>query len=114
MRNLSDEVKTFYLEYKINEGPWSPYDTVTVSASSPVTRLLTVTQNTTIQWRALENSYTQFDPNSPYQVSQVETVICDSTTTTTLPPVKYIFEPIVSTNRAVSYTHLTLPTTPYV
>ena len=56
-----------------------------------------------MQWRALENSYTQFDLNSPYQVSQVETVICESTTTTTLPPVKYIFEPIVSTNRVCDF-----------
>ena len=103
MRNLSDQVKTFYLEYKLNDGPWTNYDTVTINASSPITRPLNVTQNSTIQWRALDNSYTQYDLNSPYQVSQVETVICESTTTTTLPPVKYIFEPIVSTNRVCDF-----------
>ena len=103
MRNLSDQVKTFYLEYKLNNGPWTNYDTVTVNASSPVTRKLTVSDNTTIQWRAVENSFTQFDLNSPYQLSQAETVICQSVTTTTLPPVKYIFEPIVSTNRVCDF-----------
>ena len=103
MRNLSDQVKTFYLEYKLNDGPWTNYDTVTINASSPITRPLNVTQNSTIQWRALDNSYTQYDLNSPYQASQVETVICESTTTTTLPPVKYIFEPIVSTNRVCDF-----------
>ncbi len=103
MRNLSDQVKTFYLEYRINNGPWVSHDIVTVNASSPATSTLNVTQNSTVQWRALENSYTQFDLNSPYQVSQVETVICESTTTTTLPPVKYIFEPIVSTNRVCDF-----------
>ena len=103
MRNLSDQVKTFYLEYRINNGPWVSHDIVTVNASSPATSTLNVTQNSTVQWRALENSYTQFDLNSPYQLSQVETVICESTTTTTLPPVKYIFEPIVSTNRVCDF-----------
>ena len=103
VRNLSDQVKTFYLEYKLNDGPWTNYDTVTINASSPITRPLNVTQNSTVQWRALDNSYTQYDLNSPYQVSQVETVICESTTTTTLPPVKYIFEPIVSTNRVCDF-----------
>ena len=84
MRNLSDQVKTFYLEYKLNDGPWTNYDTVTINASSPITRPLNVTQNSTIQWRALDNSYTQYDLNSPYQVSPV------------------------------SYTHLTLPTRIFV
>jgi hypothetical protein len=99
IRNLSDEVKTFYLENKLNNSGWSRYDLVTINPTSAITRTITLTQNTTIQWRALESSYEQFDPDSPYQVSDVKTIVCETTTTTTLPPVKYIFEPLISTNR---------------
>ena len=52
IRNLSDQVKTFYLEYKLNDGPWTNYDTVTINASSPITRPLNVTQNSTVQWES--------------------------------------------------------------
>jgi hypothetical protein len=99
IRNLSDEVKTFYLENKLNNSGWSQYELVTINPTSAVTRNITLTQNTTVQWRALESSYEQFDPSSPYQVSDEKTIICETTTTTTLPPVKYIFEPLISTNR---------------
>ena len=103
IRNLSDEVKTFYLENKLNNSGWSRYDLVTINPTSAITRTITLTQNTTIQWRALESSYEQFDPNSPYQVSDEKTIVCETTTTTTLPPVKYIFEPLISTNRVCDF-----------
>jgi len=103
IRNLSDELKTFYLENKLNNSGWSQYELVTINPTSAITRNITLTQNTTIQWRALESSYEQFDPGSPYQVSDTKTIVCETTTTTTLPPVKYIFEPIVSTNRVCDF-----------
>jgi hypothetical protein len=103
IRNLSDEVKTFYLENKLNNSGWSRYQLVTINPTSAVTRTITLTQNTTVQWRALESSYEQFDPNSPYQVSDEKTIVCETTTTTTLPPVKYIFEPLISTNRVCDF-----------
>ena len=99
IRNLSNESKSFYVEYRIDDGPWTNYDLVTINPTSGTTRFLNITQNQKIQWRALDSSYTQFAIASPYQISNAETAICETTTTTTLPPVKYIFEPLVSTNR---------------
>ena len=99
IRNLSNESKRFYLEYRIDDGPWSNYDSVTISPTSATTRSLNITQNQKIQWRALDSAYTQFAIDSPYQVSNAETAICVTTPTTTLPPTKYIFEPLISTNR---------------
>ena len=99
IRNLSNEVKSFYVEYRIDDGPWTNYDLVTINPTSGTTRFLNITQNQKIQWRALDSTYTQFATSSPYQISNAETAICETTTTTTLPPVTYIFEPLVSTNR---------------
>ena len=99
IRNLSNESKRFYLEYRIDDGPWSNYDSVQINPTSAATRSLNITQNQKIQWRALDSAYTQFAIDSPYQVSNAETAICETTPTTTLPPTKYIFEPLVSTNR---------------
>ncbi|NDD48907.1 MAG: LPXTG cell wall anchor domain-containing protein, partial [Alphaproteobacteria bacterium] len=79
------------------------YELVTINPTSAITRNITLTQNTTVQWRALESSYEQFNPSSPYQVSDVKTIVCETTTTTTLPPVKYIFEPLISTNRVCDF-----------
>ena len=62
IRNLSNEVKSFYLEYRINDGSWSPYEFLTINPTSSTTRLLRINQNQKIQWRALDSSYTQFDP----------------------------------------------------
>ena len=99
IRNLSNESKRFYLEYRIDDGPWSNYDSVQINPTSAATRSLNITQNQKIQWRALDSAYTQFAIDSPYQVSNAETAICVTTPTTTLPPTKYIFEPLISTNR---------------
>jgi LPXTG-motif cell wall-anchored protein len=103
IRNLSNEVKTFYLETNAT-GSWAPYDTVTIDATSSLTKTLTVLQNQTVQWRALETSYAQWSLDSPYQVSNIETVNCTPTTTTTVPVTrKYIFEPLISTNRVCDF-----------
>ena len=102
IRNLSNEVKMFYLESNAN-GSWAPYDTITINPTSSLTRTLTALQNQTIQWRALETSYTQWSLDSPYQVSNIETVNCTPTTTTTVPQPRYIFEPIISTNRVCDF-----------
>ena len=104
IRNLSNEVKMFYLESNAN-GSWAPYDTITINPSSSLIRTLTALQNQTIQWRALETSYAQWSLDSPYQVSNIETVNCTPTTTTTTVPVtrKYIFEPLISTNRVCNF-----------
>ena len=101
IRNLSNEVKTFYLETKTDNGIWTLFDTVTINPTSSLIKSFTVLQNQTIQWRALETSYVQGSLNSPYQVSNIETVNCTvtTTTTTTVPEPRYIFEPIISTNR---------------
>ena len=49
IRNLSNEVKTFYLEYRINDGSnngsWVPYETITINPTSSTTRLLRINQN---------------------------------------------------------------------
>ena len=74
IRNLSNEVKTFYLETNSN-GSWARYDTITINPTSSITRTLTALQNQTVQWRALETSYTQWSLDSPYQVSNIETEI---------------------------------------
>jgi len=103
IRNLSNEVKTFYLETNSN-GSWARYDTITINPTSSITRTLTALQNQTVQWRALETSYTQWSLDSPYQVSNIETVNCTTTTTTTVPVTKkYIFEPLISTNRVCDF-----------
>jgi hypothetical protein len=102
IRNLSNEVKTFYLETNTN-GSWVFYDTITISQSSSLIKTLTVLQNQTVQWRALETSYAQWSLDSPYQVSNIETVNCTPTTTTTVPQPRYIFEPIISTNRVCDF-----------
>ena len=103
IRNLSNEVKSFYLEYRINDGAWSPYEFLTINPTSSTTRLLRINQNQKIQWRALDSSYTQFDPEAPYQISNAETAICETTPTTTIPEVTYIFEPYISTNRVCDF-----------
>jgi hypothetical protein len=102
IRNLSNEVKTFYLETNSN-GTWALYDTITINPTSSITRTLTVLQNQTVQWRALETSYAQWSLDSPYQVSNIETVNCTPVTTTTVPQPKYIFEPLISTNRVCDF-----------
>jgi len=102
IRNLSNEVKTFYLETNSN-GTWALYDTITINPTSSITRTLTALQNQTIQWRALETSYAQWSLDSPYQVSNIETVNCTPVTTTTVPQPKYIFEPLISTNRVCDF-----------
>jgi hypothetical protein len=102
IRNLSNEVKTFYLETNSN-GTWALYDTITINPTSSKTRTLTALQNQTVQWRALETSYAQWSLDSPYQVSNIETVNCTPVTTTTVPQPKYIFEPLISTNRVCDF-----------
>ena len=102
IRNLSNEVKTFYLETNSN-GTWALYDTITINPTSSITRTLTALQNQTVQWRALETSYAQWSLDSPYQVSNIETVNCTPVTTTTVPQPKYIFEPLISTNRVCDF-----------
>jgi len=96
-------VKSFYLEYRINDGSWSPYEFLTINPTSSTTRLLRINQNQKIQWRALDSSYTQFDPTAPYQISNAETAICETTPTTTIPEITYIFEPLISTNRVCDF-----------
>jgi hypothetical protein len=103
IRNLSNEVKSFYLEFRINDGSWSPYEFLTINPTSSTTRLLRINQNQKIQWRALDSSYTQFDPEAPYQISNAETAICETTPPITIPEVTYIFEPYISTNRVCDF-----------
>ena len=103
IRNLSNEVKTFYLEYRLNDGSWVPYETITINPTSSTTRIQGLTQNQKIQWRALESVYTQFAPDAPYQISNAETAICETAPTTTIPELKYIFEPLISTNRVCDF-----------
>ena len=100
--NLSDEVKSFYLERKIDNGPWSNYELVTVNPNSLIRRELSIPDGTTIQWRALDSSYTQFSQDSPYSISASNTLKC-TVEEVILPPVKYIFEPLISTNRVCDF-----------
>ena len=65
--------------------------------------MLRINQNQEIQWRALDSSYTQFDPTAPYQISNAETAICETTPPTTIPQDTYIFEPLISTNRVCDF-----------
>ena len=103
VRNLSNEVKTFYLEYRINDGSWVNYGDLTINGTAVSTRSLRINQNQKIQWRALDSSYTQFAEDAPYQLSNAETAICDTAPTTTVPELKYIFEPLISTNRVCDF-----------
>ena len=103
VRNLSNEVKTFYLEYRINDGSWVNYGDLTISGTAVSTRSLRINQNQKIQWRALDSSYTQFAEDAPYQLSNAETAICETAPTTTIPELKYIFEPLISTNRVCDF-----------
>ena len=104
--NLSNTSKSYLLEYKIDNGPFLRYETLVIAPNSSISKPLQVSDGQTIQWRAIDAttdpSLIAVDNNWTPSISLNLNCSTTPTTTTTVPENKFIFEPLISTNRVCS------------
>ena len=100
--NLSSSQKSYLLEYKVDNGTFARYETLIIPAGDNTSKTIEISEGQNIQWRIIDatSDASTIAVDGNWETSTLLTLSC--TTTTTIPENKFIFEPLISTNRVCS------------